>query len=297
MSTRGQRPVERTGTRSRSDVVIRASVTASLVALAALLVLVAASKAGGIADVDAMSHVHGLAVDPADGQLVAATHYGAVEVDGDGDLSKVGPVQDLMGFTIVGARHYIASGHPGAEQKDQPSNLGLIESTDGGKSWRTLSLRGEADFHKLEARHDRVYAHYKGRMMVSDDKQTWDERAELYLEDIAVSPTDPDTIVMATLSGVRISADGGRTSRALPNTPSLSLVEWSTNGVIVGVTDQGQIHTSDSQAATWTARGSVGSRPVALAAEGNSVFVATRGGAVLESEDGGDRFDLRYSGA
>ena len=29
----------------------------------------------------------------------------------------------------------------------QPSSLGLIESTDGGKTWQQLSLAGEADFH------------------------------------------------------------------------------------------------------------------------------------------------------
>ena len=270
---------------------------ASVLAVVKLLVLVAVARAGGIADVDAMAHIHGLGIDPADGQLVAATHYGAFEVDDDGELSQVGPVQDLMGFTIVGAGHHLASGHPGAKQKDDSSNLGLIESTDGGKSWRTLSLRGEADFHKLEARHDRVYAHYAGRIMVSEDKQSWQERAELYLEDIAISPNDPDTIAMATDTGIRISTDGGRTTRSLPNTPSLSLVEWSSNGVLVGVTDQGGVRTSDDRGATWTARGSVASQPVALAAEGDAVFVATRGGTVLESDDGGGAFRVRYSGA
>ncbi|MET9799611.1 hypothetical protein [Streptomyces sp. NPDC006368] len=29
-------------------------------------------------------------------------------------------------------------------------NLGLIKSTDAGKSWQTTSLKGEADFHALE---------------------------------------------------------------------------------------------------------------------------------------------------
>ena len=296
MSSRGQRPVQPTTTRSRSDIIIRASVAASVAAVAGLVVLVAASRVGDVAGADAMSHVHGLGVDPADGKLVAATHYGAVEVDEDGDLSQVGPVQDLMGFAIVGPGHYLASGHPGSKQKNQPSNLGLIESTDGGKSWQTLSLKGEADFHRLEARHDRVYAHYKGRIMVSEDKQNWQERAELYLEDIAVSPADADTVAMATDAGIRLSTDGGRTARSLPNTPVLSLIEWSTTGALVGVTAEGQVHTSDDRGATWTARGSVGRQPVALAAEGSTVFVATRGGTLLESDDGGRAFRVRYSG-
>ena len=73
-------------------------------------------------------------------------------------------------------------------------------------------------------------------------------------------------------------------------------MEWSANGVMVAVTVQGQVHTSSDEGSTWTARGSVGSQPVALAVDGDSVLVATRGGAVLESDDGGDVFRVRYSG-
>ena len=48
-------------------------------------------------------------------------------------------------------------------------DLGLIESTDGGATWRTVSPRGEADFHALAARHSRVYGHSAGRLVVSED--------------------------------------------------------------------------------------------------------------------------------
>lgn len=117
MSSRGQRPVQETDKRSSTDLIIRASVTVSVIAVAGLLVLLAVNDTGNTASADAMAHIHGLGIDPADGQLVAATHYGAFEVDEDGDLEQVGPVQDLMGFTVVGAGHYLASGHPGADQR------------------------------------------------------------------------------------------------------------------------------------------------------------------------------------
>lgn len=61
-----------------------------------------------------LSHVHGLGVDSADGQLYAGTHYGLIRVPEDGDPTLVGEVKhDFMGFTVVGPDHYLASGHPG----------------------------------------------------------------------------------------------------------------------------------------------------------------------------------------
>ncbi|MFN2495114.1 MAG: hypothetical protein ABR608_04290 [Pseudonocardiaceae bacterium] len=44
--------------------------------------------------------------------------------------------EDPLGFTVVGPNHFLASGHPGADQ-DGPGNVGLIETTDGGRTFRT----------------------------------------------------------------------------------------------------------------------------------------------------------------
>jgi hypothetical protein len=100
----------------------------------------------------ALEHVHGLGVNPADGMLYVASHHGVFRVDGQGDPEQIaGRTQDFMGFTIVGANHFLASGHPGPHDEGQPSNLGLIESADAAQNWTTLSLSGEADFHGMEA--------------------------------------------------------------------------------------------------------------------------------------------------
>jgi len=97
-----------------------------------------------------VAHVHGLGVDPQDGTLYAGTHHGLIRVPEQGEPTRVADrVQDFMGFTVVGPRHYLASGHPG-EGQGGPSSLGLIESTDGGQTWNSVSLAGEADFHVLE---------------------------------------------------------------------------------------------------------------------------------------------------
>ena len=54
---------------------------------------------------DAMAHVHALGIDPADGRLYVATHFGLFALSNEGQASKVGTAgQDTMGFTVVGAQ-------------------------------------------------------------------------------------------------------------------------------------------------------------------------------------------------
>jgi hypothetical protein len=103
-------------------------------------------------------HVHGLGRNPADRSLMIATHTGLFRVAGrSGTPTRVaGRHQDTMGFTVMGPDHFLGSGHPGDLRKDPPF-LGLIESRDAGATWRPLSLRGQADFHVLEASGRTVY--------------------------------------------------------------------------------------------------------------------------------------------
>jgi hypothetical protein len=277
-----------------SGAVLGASAAMAVLAVAAILVF--ATRGGGSATSAAapagMAHVHGLAVDPADGQLLAGSHFGAFRV-GVGEVEQFGPTQDFMGFSVAGPGHYLASGHPGAGQ-DGPGNLGLIESTDSGESWETVSLEGKADFHTLKARHGRVYGHSGGQLMVSEDKKTWDERGSIALADLAVSPEDPEMILVTTQQGLGVSSDGGRRFQALPGTPVLVLLAWTEDGTVVGVDPNGGVQVSDDAGRTWVERGNAGGQPAALTADGDDVFVATSDGKVVESSDGGATFRTRY---
>ncbi len=107
----------------------------------------------------AMEHVHGLGVDPADGTLYVATHFGVFRVTNDGERERVADRwQDTMGFAVVGPGHFLGSGHPDL-QEDLPASLGLIESTDGAETWQAVSMQGEADLHAIEPVGDRIYAY------------------------------------------------------------------------------------------------------------------------------------------
>jgi photosystem II stability/assembly factor-like uncharacterized protein len=243
-----------------------------------------------------VAHVHGLGVDPQDGMLYAGTHYGLFRVPEQGGASQVADrVQDFMGFTVAGPNHYLASGHPGQGQ-DGPSSLGLIESTDGGQTWNSLSLAGEADFHALEARHDRVYGlnSLTGALMVSEDKQSWQARSRIPMADFAVSAEDPDVLVATTEQGLVRTRDGGRSFQPVPGAPTLLLVSWAEDGTVVGVGPDGTVHASTDDGQNWEQRGRLDTAPHALtAAGGGDVYVAVDG-AILTSDDGGRSFTVRY---
>ncbi len=243
-----------------------------------------------------IAHVHGLGVDPKDGALYVGTHVGLFRVSENGAASLVaGRVQDFMGFTVVGPGHFLASGHPGAGQGG-PGSLGLIESTDGGQTWQSLSLAGEADFHSLEARHGLVYGlnSLTGEFMVSQDGQTWDTRSQIPMADFAVSPDDPEVVLATTEQGLMRSDDGGRIFEPVAASPVLLLVTWA-DATIVGVEPDGTVHASADDGQSWQQRGSLDAAPQALAAtDAGEVFAAVEG-AILASSDGGRSFTVRYT--
>lgn len=243
-----------------------------------------------------LEHVHGLAVDPADGELYAGTHYGVVRVSEDGELTRIADrVRDFMGFTVIGPKHYLASGHPG-EGESGPSNLGLIESTDGGQTWTTLSLEGDADFHALDVAQGVIYGYSGGRLLVSDDKTDWTDRGAASIADLAVDPAQPQRLLLTTEQGVALSEDGGQTVTLVPGAPLLQLVAWSSDpAVVVGVAPDGTVHGSTDGGRTWEERGQAGGAPEALGVDGDNVYVAVDG-AIVSSTDGGSSFSDLYRG-
>ena len=241
-------------------------------------------------------HVHGLGVDPGNDTLYAGTHYGLFRLPEQGDGTRVADrIQDFMGFTVAGPDHFLASGHPG-EGQDGPSSLGLIESTDGGETWQSLSLAGEADFHALEYRHGQVYGvnSLTGQFMVSDDKENWETRSTLPMADFVVSPDNPDVILATTERGLSRSEDGGRTFGLVRGAPLLLLVTWAADGAIAGVGPEGNVHVSADGGGSWEQRGLLDGPPEALAAQSRGEIYAAAGGAVLASTNGGRDFTVRY---
>lgn len=232
------------------------------------------------------AHVHGVAIDPEDGRVHLATHEGLYRYD-DAGPTRVGPVIDLMGFTVAGPGHFYASGHPGPGT-DLPDPVGLIESTDGGETWTPLSRQGESDFHALTASPAGVVAFDGAVLQSSADGTDWrDLPVPVPPYAMDVSP-DGRTIVVTHQDGPLRSADGGTTWEPVTDAPLLQVVDWADDRTVVGVTPDGSVQVSEDAGATWREAARVDGAPHAVAAlttDGSVRVVVVTEDAVLESTD------------
>ena len=258
------------------------------------LVLALAACGGGAggegADADPV-HVHGLAVNPADSALYIATHTGLFRMEEGLDRSeRVGELrQDTMGFTVLGPDHFLGSGHPDLRD-DLPPLLGLIESRDGGRSWESISLLGEADFHALRSTGSLIHGYDAsgGRLMLSGDGgRTWTTRRPPGpLADVVVDPGDTDHLVAAGEAGLLESADAGRRWRPL-DAPT-GLLAWPTRDALYVVSFDGRVVVSRDGGESWSAVGAVAGEPAALTArDARTLIVALHDGGFANSSDGG----------
>lgn len=236
-----------------------------------------------------VGHVHGMALNSADGLLYLGTHGGPMVVQDD-SVSRVGDSTiDLMGFAAAGPDHFYASGHPGPDD-DLPNPVGLIESTDGGETWQTLSLSGEVDFHTLGAAGDQVYG-FGGELLITADGQDWTPGADdVAPASLAVDPTDGDRVVATTEDGPARSEDAGETFTHLDGAPLLVFVAWPTADELWGVGVDGTVHRSADAGETWQARGAVDPPAAFAAGEDGAIAVATETQIVI-SRDGGETFE------
>ena len=249
-------------------------------------------------------HVHGLGINPADGELYVATHSGLFRLPQSGTAVRIGDsYQDTMGFTVVGPDRFLGSGHPDLSDKrlrveGKPPLLGLIESTDAGETWTPRSLLGDADFHGLAYGHDRVYGWNAstGAFMVSEDMRSWTTRSTVDLFGFAVDPDDPRHIVGAGPDGVVLSTDGGATWKRSAEL-NLVVVAWNTDGEMWGVEANGAVHHS-GDGTTWRPAGELPGEPQALAVAGHDLYVAAHDAdgrtAIYRSNDRGRTWQLRY---
>ncbi|MEU5645263.1 F510_1955 family glycosylhydrolase [Streptomyces milbemycinicus] len=263
------------------------------------LTLAACSSSDGDTDssVTAVSHIHGLGLDPSGRRLYIATHEGIYTPDSKGKPKLVGDSKDdFMGFTVARDKTFYASGHP-TSGADGPGNKGLIKSTDAGRTWESLSLLGESDFHALDYAHNTVYGYdsTNGLLRTSKDGTTWKNGATLQALDIAVSPKDADLVLATTEEGVARSTNGGKTFDK-GEQPVMAFLSWKANNALYGIDTSGRLSRSTDAGATWKKLATVpGGQPQALTAvDAEHVLAATQNG-VYESKDGGKTFTKRLA--
>ena len=247
-----------------------------------------------------LEHIHGLGVHPRDDTLYIATHFGLfTAASGKTKVERVGESrQDIMGFSVADADRFIGSGHPEPDDTELPPNLGLIESTDGGNTWRQVSLLGDADFHVLESDGERVYGFdgTQARLMVSDDGgRNWDQRVPpAPMFDLAIDPDDRDHVVAATEAGFFESKDAGEDWKPLSRELA-GLLAWPSAKQLYLVDGNGQVRVSGDGGRSWKATGSIGGQPAAFMAHDDDLYAGLHDGVVKASADGGESWVVRAS--
>lgn len=249
--------------------------------------------------------VQALRVDPNDSQLYAVTKLGLVSVPVQGPTIRLSEERrNLESIAVMAPGHFLASGHTGdARSTDQAEhvNLGLIESTDGGRTWKAISKEGEAHFHALEYAHGTLYAAEeasKSFMVTRDNGATWETRSPTAIDAFVVSPTDPDLILAVDDGGLMRSDNGGRSFTKIAPTPVLRALSWPAGSATVFAAGfDGAVYASTDAGATWTERGSVRGLNAGLAASDDKHVYVASGGAVYASADGGVTFAFRAGGS
>lgn len=170
-----------------------------------------------------LTHVHGLAFSPDGQRLLIPSHHG-LAVYAEGRWRKAaGAEHDYMGYAVT-RRAIYSSGHPAPDSR-LANPLGLIKSSDDGRSWQPLGLQGEADFHLLASGFDSatlyVYnGHPNSRMSAPglyysrNDGADWRRAAAQGISQaptaLAVHPRDERMVAVATGAGLYLSRDAGQ---------------------------------------------------------------------------------------
>ena len=250
----------------------------------------------------ANAFIGSLAVDPADGTLLIGTGLGLFRAEKDaknaepvvGELTTPdgsGPVSSNLVIRFAAPGELVGSGHPDKSGTPLPENLGLMRSADAGNTWEPISALGDADFHLLQARGDRVVAVRVDASDVevsSDGGRSFEARAAPDLPvDVAFDPEDPERMLVATAQGTFSSADGGRSWRPRDPIPSDQLA-WAAPDAVYRADPGGLIKVSADGGSSWKDRGNVGLPVNELAAdEEGALYAGVAGGEVHRSTDGG----------
>lgn len=243
-------------------------------------------------------HVHAISVDPVTAEVLLATHDGLYDATGESSVKVGTETIDLMGFTpTADPQVFYASGHPGPGST-LPNPVGLIRSTDAGKTWEPLSRQGQSDFHALTASRDNLVA-FDGELRTSTDGITWDTSTASFAPAVLAGNPSTPVVLATTEEGLQRSTDGGKTWKVVPNAPLMQFVAFAASAEkaptdAVGVAPDGSVHVSSDAGLTWTATGTVDGEVHAVtavaSANGKTAIWAATATGVQGSTDGGATF-------
>jgi photosystem II stability/assembly factor-like uncharacterized protein len=248
-----------------------------------------------------LPYIGSLSVNPADGSLLMGTNTGLFEIPREGgkpakligELSTpggTGKISESVVARFTGPDELVGSGHP-PKGSMLPPALGIIRSSDAGRTWNAVSGLGSSDYHVLALSAELLIAPVYGQSQISlsrDGGRRFESRAApMPLVDLAADPADPRRWASTSEQGIFVSVDEGRTWRQRDPTPNVRLA-WAESRELYRIDPGGQVKVSADGGETWEDRGTTGGEPHALTvdAEG-TLFSAAFDGTVQRSDDGG----------
>ncbi|MDW9627472.1 exo-alpha-sialidase (plasmid) [Sinorhizobium meliloti] len=257
------------------------------------------SEAGERVPLAKVSHIHGIAVDPADPQrLYLATHYGVWLTSADGTAERISDNDnDYMGFSPhpSEAVTFLASGHPSTG-----GNMGVIVSKDGARTWQLLAdgIEGPVDFHAMDvsaADPNVVYGLYGSVQVSRDGGKSWTVAGSPPTDvfDLAASAVNPDIVYAATRNGLMASFDGGKTWKAAGTEGQpASMVETAPDGTVYAFVLGSGLMKAPAAALAWQPIANTFGEQILLhmafdPANPKRMFAVTEKSKILTSTDGG----------
>ncbi len=257
-------------------------------------------------------YITGLAVDPAGGAILLATNRGLFRIPADGKGVQTihssvragkhdGPFgRRVSSLAFLDAGHLFGSGHPNGTVGQLPAFLGLIESTDGGRSWTSVSRTGFSDLHVLLVVNGNLYGYdtvLGGVVVSTDGGRTFAERSApqgALVVDMAVDPHAPDYLLASTPTAIFRSTNQGKSWHKL-QAAAESHLAWTSNGLFRADAD-GTVLTSSDRGLTWRRVGRLQRAPGKLVElPDGTLYAALIDGSVVTSRNGGRSWSTLFA--
>ncbi|MEB3103132.1 F510_1955 family glycosylhydrolase [Ferviditalea candida] len=196
-----------------------------------------------LVEADILKHVHGLGFSPDGKQLLIPSHYGLAVYENHQWKQGQGDRHDYMGFAAVDNGFY-SSGHP-ADGSGLKEPLGIVKSTDNGKSLKVMDLHGISDFHVLAAGYQShaIYVYNpqpnsrmdsEGLYYTLDEAKTWNQSAMQGVSGtpftLAVHPSKASIVAAGNQNGAYLSNDHGQSFAPIAKDIHTSAVYFSLEG-------------------------------------------------------------------
>ena len=253
----------------------------------AIIMLPGISNSANAETLNSVSHIHHVKV--IENKVLVLTHEGLFELVGKNEMKLVGKDKiDVMGFTSLG-KVLFASGHP-SEGSKMPNPIGLVKSTDGGLSWKAVSLVGKVDFHFLEGAGSDLYGadSQSGNLVYSADSgMTWRSLGANTFTDIAVSPEISGMAIAIKNSDLLLTDNAFKSTTKIKNNLKITQIEWRKSGLYA--LSGSSLYKSTNSGKIWTKISTFKGVPGILSAS-DQLMLVTVGSDIYTSKNEGKSF-------